>query len=242
MGKRIIPQKRGKGGPVWTATGRAKTKVSYFNYSETEMKDKVVVQVLNLDTDPVRSGVIAELRNEKGEKTHIIASEGLKVNSLLHAGLNAEIELGNILPLQSVPEGCPVFAVELTAGDGGKLLRGNGAYGLVITKDSKFAYIKLPSGKTKPVPLQCRATIGMAAGSGKMEKPLVKAGNAYFKFKVKGKLGSWPKVRGVKMNAVDHPFGGSSHNAGKSKSTSRHAPPGRKVGSIASSRTGRLKK
>lgn len=96
------------------------------------------------------------------------------------------------------------------------------------------------SGKIKQIDLACRATIGCAAGGGRQEKPMVKAGTAFHLCKARKKW--FPTVRGVKMNALDHPFGGSAHHAGKSKSTSRNAPPGRKVGAIASKRTGRIKK
>ncbi len=111
---------------------------------------------------------------------------------------------------------------------------------MVMTKDERHAFLKLPSGKTIKVGLECRATIGNVSGSGRPEKPLVKAGAAHHRFKARSRM--YPRVRGVAMNPLNHPFGGSAHHAGKSKSTARNAPPGRKVGAIASSRTGRRQK
>lgn len=109
-----------------------------------------------------------------------------------------------------------------------------------MAKDNKNATIKMPSGNMIKLPLDVRATIGNVSCGGRQDKPMVKAGNKFYAMKAKKKM--WPRVRGVKMNAVDHPFGGASHHPGKSKSTSRNAPPGRKVGAIASTRTGRRKK
>ena len=111
---------------------------------------------------------------------------------------------------------------------------------MLITKDAKKATVKLPSKKLVNLPLNVRATIGNVSCGGRGEKPFVKAGNKFHAMKAKKKL--YPRVRGVAMNALDHPFGGAQHHPGKSKSTARNAPPGRKVGSIASKRTGRRKK
>ena len=100
--------------------------------------------------------------------------------------------------------------------------------------------IKLPSGAKKIVPSGCRAMIGQVAGGGRTEKPLLKAGNAYHKFKVKRNC--WPKVRGVAMNPVEHPHGGGNHqHIGHASTVRRDAPPGQKVGLIAARRTGRLR-
>jgi len=110
----------------------------------------------------------------------------------------------------------------------------------VIGKTSTHAIVVLPSGKQKMIPLDARATIGVVAGGGRLEKPLLKAGNAYHKWKVKAH--KWPRTRGVAMNPVDHPHGGGSHQSeSKPTTVSRNAPPGRKVGHIAAKRTGRRK-
>ncbi|RZR74448.1 hypothetical protein BHM03_00037143 [Ensete ventricosum] len=105
---------------------------------------------------------------------------------------------------------------------------------------SLIVTIKLPSGAKKIVPSNCRAMIGQVAGGGRTEKPLLKAGNAYHKFRVKRNC--WPKVRGVAMNPVEHPHGGGNHqHIGHASTVRRDAPPGQKVGLIAARRTGRLR-
>lgn len=114
---------------------------------------------------------------------------------------------------------------------------------LIVDLDGIFAHmyrIKLPSGAKKIVPSGCRAMIGQIAGGGRTEKPLLKAGNAYHKFRVKRNC--WPKVRGVAMNPVEHPHGGGNHqHIGHASTVRRDAPPGQKVGLIAARRTGRLR-
>merc|ERR1711977_402007 len=100
--------------------------------------------------------------------------------------------------------------------------------------------IKLPSGTKKSVPSTCRAMVGVVAGGGRLDKPLLKAGNSYHKYKVKRNC--WPKVRGVAMNPVEHPHGGGNHqHIGHASTVRRSAPPGQKVGLIAARRTGRLR-
>ena len=103
-----------------------------------------------------------------------------------------------------------------------------------------FGRVKLPSGSKKIVPSGCRAMIGQVAGGGRTEKPMLKAGNAYHKYRVKRNC--WPKVRGVAMNPVEHPHGGGNHqHIGHASTVRRDAPPGQKVGLIAARRTGRLR-
>jgi large subunit ribosomal protein L2 len=236
MGRRTRTQRAGKGNHTYKATIHSKGKAKYPKLKEKKMNGEVI----NLITDPSKSGILALIELNNGMSFYNIACEGLKVGEKIFIGNNSELKIGNIEALKDLPEGAPVYNIEQTPGDGGKFIRSSGAYGLIITKDTKNVFIKMPSGKQKPFKSECRATIGLSACGGRVGKPLVKAGNAFFAKKAKGK--KWPKVRGVAMNAIDHPFGGSQHHAGKSKSTARTAPPGRKVGAIASKRTGRRKK
>jgi large subunit ribosomal protein L2 len=123
-------------------------------------------------------------------------------------------------------------------GDGGKFVRSSGTYASLITHDVGKAIIELPSGELKAFHPKCRATIGVVAGGGRREKPFLKAGNRHYAKKAKGKKSVG--VRGVAMNAVDHPHGGGNRqHPGRPTTISRHAPPGRKVGSIAAKRTGK---
>ena len=110
----------------------------------------------------------------------------------------------------------------------------------MVAKTEKAVRIKLPSNKEKSFLPHCRAAVGIIAGGGRLEKPLLKAGIAFMKMRAKNKL--YPVTSGVAMNAVDHPFGsGRGRHMGKPRTVSRHAPPGRKVGSIASRKTGKKK-
>eukprot|EP01104_Vermistella_antarctica_P021580 TRINITY_DN985_c1_g1_i2.p2 TRINITY_DN985_c1_g1~~TRINITY_DN985_c1_g1_i2.p2 ORF type:complete len:188 (+),score=42.18 TRINITY_DN985_c1_g1_i2:641-1204(+) len=154
----------------------------------------------------------------------------------------AQLAVGNVLPLSSMPEGTVICNVESKQGDRGTLARASGNYAIVVTHnlDTNKTRIKLPSGNKKTVPSTARAMIGIVAGGGRIDKPLLKAGRAYHKYRVK--RNSWPVVRGVAMNPVEHPHGGGNHqHVGHATTISRGAVPGQKVGLIAARRTGRVR-
>ena len=235
MGKRLYSQRRGRG----TNTFKSKLqgiKSQYIRQSNELLKGEIVDFV----KDTGRNAIIAKIKFDDGSNQSIVASEGVYVGQKIEQGKGASWEIGNICEIGDLPEGCPVFNIEKVAGDGGTLVKSSGSYALILTKDSKKITLKLPSGKIITLPPKVRATIGNTSCGGKKEKPFVKAGNKFFAMKSKKRF--WPTVRGVAMNALDHPFGGAQHHPGKSKSTSRRAPVGRKVGAIASKRTGRRKK
>ena len=134
-----------------------------------------------------------------------------------------------------------ICSVERIKGDGGSIAKSSGSYVSVVgyNPDKNETRIKLPSGVKKVVSGNCRGMIGIIASGGVHEKPLLKAGRAYHMNKAKGRLVSWPRVRGVAMNPVDHLHGGGSHqHIGRSSCVGRHAPSGQKVGQIAARRTG----
>ncbi len=140
-----------------------------------------------------------------------------------------------------MPEGTVVSNLEGHLGDRGQFARASGTYAIVIghTEDGKTR-VRLPSGARKTVPSICRAMVGIVAGGGRTDKPILKAGIAYHKARAKKK--NWPKVRGVAMNPVEHPHGGGNHqHIGKPSTVKRTTPAGRKVGLIAASRTGRIR-
>jgi len=154
----------------------------------------------------------------------------------------AELTIGNVLPLGSMPEGTIVSNVERKVADRGALARASGNYATIIahTEDGRKTRVKLPSGSKKLLHSTCRAMVGIVAGGGRIDKPILKAGRAYWKFKPKRNC--WPVVRGVTMNPVDHPHGGGNHqHIGHPSTVRRSAPPGQKVGLIAARRTGRLR-
>ncbi|GCB77955.1 hypothetical protein scyTo_0020631 [Scyliorhinus torazame] len=153
-----------------------------------------------------------------------------------------KLNIGNVLPVGTMPEGTIVCCLEEKPGDRGKLARASGNYATVISHnpETKKSRVKLPSGSKKVVSSANRAIVGVVAGGGRIDKPILKAGRAYHKYKAKRNC--WPRVRGVAMNPVEHPFGGGNHqHIGKPSTIRRDAPAGRKVGLIAARRTGRLR-
>jgi len=236
MGRRIQGQRRGRG----TSTFRAPSHRYKADLQHRNVEDGDVVSgtVVDIEHDPARSAPVAAVEFEDGDRRLVLAPEGVGVGDRMQVGVSAAIEPGNTLPLAEIPEGVPVCNVEANQGDGGRFARASGVSAQLMTHDRNVAVVKLPSGAVKRLDPQCRATIGVVAGGGRTEKPMVKAGNKHHKMKARGT--KWPNVRGVAMNAVDHPFGGGGRqHPGKPKSISRNAPPGRKVGDIASKRTGR---
>ena len=238
MGKNIISQARGKGGPTYRAPSfRYKGKAKHSSFSKETVQGKIIDFIHCAG----HSAPLAQIQFTNGEKNLMIAPEGLKVGDMISSGADAGIKDGNTLPLSQIPEGTLVFNIESVPGDGGKFVRSSGTFAKVVTKFGKDVVVQLPSKKRKQFHAECRASIGVIASGGRQEKPLLRAGNAYYKMKAKNKL--WPKVRGAAMNAVDHPFGNKrTSRKSKARPISRHAPPGRKVGTVASKRTGRKKR
>jgi len=152
----------------------------------------------------------------------------------IYAGKKANLTVGNILPLGEMPEGTIVSNVEEKVGDRGALGRTSGNYVIVIghNADEGKTRLKLPSGAKKIVPSSARGMVGVVAGGGRVDKPILKAGRAFHKYRVK--RNSWPRTRGVAMNPVDHVHGGGNHqHIGKASTVSRFSVPGQKVGLIA---------
>jgi large subunit ribosomal protein L2 len=236
MGRRIQGQRRGRGTPTFRAPShRYKADLEHKN---SEEHDTISGEIVGIEHDPARSAPLADVEFEDGDRRLVLAPEGITVGDTLQVGVSAEIKPGNTLPLAEIPEGIPICNVESQVGDGGKFARASGVNAQLMSHDRDVAVVQLPSGEVRRLPPECRATIGVVAGGGRTEKPFVKAGNKHHKMKARGT--KYPRVRGVAMNAIDHPFGGGGRqHPGKPKSVSRDAPPGRKVGDIASKRTGR---
>ena len=240
MGKPLKQQIRGKGTPKYKAPShRYKVKLSYRPYDELEKNSVIFGEVVDFVDDPSRNTIIATLLLDNNEVENVIAYEGMCIGDVVEIGAGASVSLGNVLPLAKIPEGMYVYNIEKKPGDGGKLARSAGSFGIVVMKEGENVQVKLPSNKMVVLSSQCRAQIGVPAGGGVKEKPLLKAGTAYYKHRAKNKL--WPKSRGVKMSAYDHPFGGKQHHAGKATTVSKNAVPGQKVGHLRAKRTGRKK-
>mmetsp|Transcript_11946 Transcript_11946/g.18032 ORF Transcript_11946/g.18032 Transcript_11946/m.18032 type:complete len:183 (+) Transcript_11946:502-1050(+) len=172
----------------------------------------------------------------------MLATEGMYTGQFVYCGTKADLVVGNCLPLNRVPEGTIVCNIEAKVGDRGAFARGSGCFAVVVSHDDDkgTTRLRLPSGGKKTVPSGVRAQIGIVAGGGRTDKPLLKAGRAYHKYRVKRNC--WPKIRGVAKNPVEHPFGGGNHqHIGRPSTVARDAPAGRKVGLIAARRTGRLR-
>ena len=234
MGRRLKIQKRGKGTPKYRSTIHAKVDVKY-----SPKKELLYGQITDMITDPVRSAPLMEVMLDSGKTEYFICPEGVHTGQKIEIGAGAKVNTGNVLPLREIPPGSNVYNIEKNFGDGGKFVRASGQSAVLVNKKDK-AIIKMPSGKLKLFSLEARASIGVVSCGGRKTKPFVTAGNKFHAMKAKSK--PYPRVRGVAQNPVDHPFGGGQHHVGHSKSTSRHAPAGRKVGAIASKRTGRKKK
>ncbi len=237
MGKRLIQQRRGKG----STTYRAPSFRYKGNVKHIKNMDDVKGKVIDIFSCQGHSGPLAQVLYEDSEEVLMIAPEGIKVGEFIMAGAKSPVSPGNTLPLKNIPEGALIYNIESLPGDGGKFIRASGNFGKVLSKAGNKVVVLLPSKKQRVFSSACRANIGVIAGGGRKEKPFLKAGRKYYAMKAKNKL--YPKVSGVAMNAVDHPFGGSSSShKGIPTQSSRNAPAGRKVGKIAPRRTGRRKK
>jgi len=171
------------------------------------------------------------------QQEYLLAPEGAQLGTQVYYGAKAPQTPGSVLPLSSIPDGSYIYNIELTPGDGGKVVRAPGSHALVVAHEGNTVIVKLPSRKTISVESCCRAQVGIVCGGGRLEKPLMKAGANFYKKHAQNR--KWPVNRGVHMAAYTHPFGGKQHHKGRSSSIGRGAPPGRKVGHLASRSTGR---
>ncbi|KRW91245.1 50S ribosomal protein L2 [Alicyclobacillus tengchongensis] len=169
-------------------------------------KDGVPAKVATIEYDPNRSARIALLHYRDGEKRYIIAPHGLKVGDIIVSGENADIRVGNALPLSSIPVGTVIHNIELKPGKGGQLARAAGASAQLMAKEGNYAQVRLASGEVRKVRVECRATIGQVGNLDHENINIGKAGRSRW-------LNRRPTVRGSVMNPVDHPHGGGEGRA-----------------------------
>ena len=174
-------------------------------------KDGVPATVVGIEYDPNRTANIALISYADGEKAYILAPNGLKDGMTVMSGANAELRIGNCLPLENIPVGTEVHNIELYPGKGGQLVRSAGNSAQLMAKEGKYATLRLPSGEMRMVPIICRATIGQV---GNIEHDLVNIGKAGRK----RNMGIRPTVRGSVMNPNDHPHGGGEGKTGIGRS------------------------
>jgi len=166
----------------------------------------VAARVFSIEYDPNRSGRIALLHYVDGEKRYMLAPNGLKVGDTVMSGPDAEIRVGNALPLRNIPTGAVIHNIEMYIGRGAQLVRSAGASAQLMAKDGDYAQVRMPSGEQRLIHLNCMATIGQVGNLDHENVRLGKAGRSRY-------LGRRPHVRGSVMNPVDHPHGGGEGRA-----------------------------
>ena len=176
---------------------RTKYRVIDFKRNKTD----VTAVVKSIEYDPNRSAFIALIEYEDGVKSYILAPDGLKVGHIIMNGEGADIKIGNAMPISAIPVGTIIHNIELYPGKGGQLVRSAGNYAQLIAKEGKYGLVRLPSGETRNIPLNCIATVGQVSNLDHANVNLGKAGR-------KRHMGWRPEVRGSVMNPNDHPHGG----------------------------------
>jgi large subunit ribosomal protein L2 len=235
MGKRLIQQRRGRFNTKFNSPSHRF--IGNVKYKKDVIGKKGKIE--DIIHDSGRTAPIAKVRLDDNSLILTLASEGSRVgDTVKFIDDKKEINVGNMLSLDKIPEGTPIYNIEINPGDGGKLVRAGGSYASIVSHDRNSTTVELPSGQFKSLDSKCKATIGITAGGGRKDKPFLKAGKKHYAFRSRGK--QYPIVRGVAMCAVSHPHGGGGHqHVGKPSTVKRGAPPGRKVGSIAAKRSGR---
>ncbi|MBE9483559.1 MAG: 50S ribosomal protein L2 [Bacteroidetes bacterium] len=181
-------------------------------------KENIPATVKSIEYDPNRTARIALLYYKDGEKRYIIAPHGLEVGQEVLSGKGVSPNIGNTMYLSEIPFGTIIHNIELRPGQGAKLARSAGSYAQFMTREGKFAVIKLPSGETRMILQSCRATIGMVSNVDHQLEKSGKAGRSRW-------LGRRPRTRGVAMNPVDHPMGGGEGRASGGHPRSRKGLP-----------------
>ena len=185
--------------------GGAKKKYRIIDFKRN--KDGVAAKVIGIEYDPNRTANIALICYEDGAKAYILAPEGLKVGMKIMNGPEAEVRIGNCLPLSEIPVGTQIHNIELYPGRGGQLVRSAGNSAQLMAKEGKYATLRLPSGEMRMVPIICRASVGVVGNGDHSLINIGKAGR-------KRHMGIRPTVRGSVMNPNDHPHGGGEGKTG----------------------------
>jgi large subunit ribosomal protein L2 len=181
-------------------------------------KDSIPAVVKTIEYDPNRTSRIALVFYADGEKRYIIAPHGLKVGQTILSGKGVAPEIGNTLLIEEIPLGTVIHNIELRPGQGANFARSAGSYAQLLSRDGKYAILKMPSGESRMVLITCKATIGMVSNIDHSLEKSGKAGRSRW-------LGRRPRVRGVVMNPVDHPMGGGEGKASGGHPRSRRGMP-----------------
>ena len=248
MGKRIITQRRGRGTNTYKVRKKAfRFKLQYPKMLSGEGK------VTKLFNSAAHSAPLAKISSDAGsfympafknmvegqrisfDTLHGTPKEGARTSN----EASKKIENGNIIKLKDIPVKTLIYNIESRPGDGGIFIKSAGSSAVVSKFAGESVFVLMPSKKEKKFHQNCRAVIGVIAGAGRLDKPILKAGKQHHIKKSKSKL--WPRTSAIKMNAIDHPFGSGRGKNPKSKVAKRNAPPGRKVGLLRPRRTGKKK-
>jgi large subunit ribosomal protein L2 len=203
---------RNNNGHITTRHKGGGTRKQYRIIDFKRSKDTVPAKVAAIEYDPNRTARIALLHYRDGEKRYILAPVGLEVGAVVVSGSDADIKIGNALPLANIPLGTVIHNIELRPGEGGKLVRSAGSSAQLMAKEGQYAQVRMPSGEVRKIQVVCRATIGQLGNLDHENEVIGKAGRQRH-------LGKRPSVRGIAMNPVDHPHGG-----GEARSTSGRPP------------------
>lgn len=228
MGKSLIQQARGKGGPTYRSKSFTYAGESKLRSETPQLVEGKVIDIIKC---PGHTAPLMEIKYEDGISSLMPAPEFIKVGDKVQAGPGGEINPGNTLKLKEIPEGTPVYNIESQPGDGGKFCKTGGSAARILAKTESYATLRLPSKQEKLFNLDCRACIGIIAGAGRLEKPMLKAGTKHFRKRMTNKR--WPNPTAAAQNAVDHPYGNKrTSRKAKNKAVGHFAPPGRKVGKL----------
>lgn len=238
MGKNLHQQRRGRGTNAFRKPPN--TFKADVTFPSRRIANKLTGEVMEFIDDPGHSAPLMRIVYEDSTQFTFIAPEGIRVGARIQEGYGAGVTLGSILPLEKIPDGMPIYNIEVFPGDGGRLARAAGNYATIVSHAQNSVSVLMPSKKVVEINSQCRAQIGAVAGGGADAQPIMKAGKSHYMMHATN--APWPGNRGVKSNPVDHPFGGKQHHKGASSMVSRNAPPGAKVGHIAARRVGRKKR
>ena len=203
---------RNNNGHITTRHKGGGTRKQYRLIDFKRSKDTIPAKVAAIEYDPNRTARIALLHYRDGEKRYILAPVGLEVGAVVVSGSDADIKIGNALPLANIPLGTVIHNIELRPGEGGKLVRSAGSSAQLMAKEGQYAQVRMPSGEVRKIQVVCRATIGQLGNLDHENEVIGKAGRQRH-------LGKRPSVRGIAMNPVDHPHGG-----GEARSTSGRPP------------------
>ncbi len=236
MGKRIIQQRRGRGTHTYKVNKRA------FKF-EAKIPPRIegegtVVELFNSRAHTCPLAKIEYIKDKKKAHFYIPAFKGMVEGQKIEIG-TTEVKEGNIMKLVDVPLKTPIYCIESRPGDGGKFMKGAGNSANINRIIGESILVLMPSKKEKKLNQNCRAIVGVIAGGGRLDKPIVKAGKNYHRKKSKSKL--WPRTSASKMNAIDHPFGSGRGKVPKPRIAKRNSSPGQKVGLIRPKRTGKRK-